>query len=173
MSDSLEFRLLKYILAVAETLNFTRAAQPLFLAQPSLSKQIRDLEIDFRFPLFERSRDGIRLTNAGRIVIAYRPHRQLCPVQRVLRELQKAENARGREAYRRYAHLATRRGEGAPIRPFDAGHASRGARRNRPAVDRCGETAPPRVRAVLHAHVLPRFLLPSRHCRGSHLARTA
>ena len=71
MSDSLEFRLLKYILAVAETLNFTRAAQRLFLAQPSLSKQIRDLEIDIKFPLFERSRDGIRITDAGRIVIAY------------------------------------------------------------------------------------------------------
>ncbi|MBN9616008.1 MAG: hypothetical protein BGO25_10140 [Acidobacteriales bacterium 59-55] len=71
MSDYLEFRLLKYILAVAETLNFTRAAQRLFLAQPSLSKQIRDLEIDIKFPLFERSRDGIRVTNAGRIVIAY------------------------------------------------------------------------------------------------------
>ena len=71
MSDYLEFRLLKYILAVADTLNFTRAAQRLFLAQPSLSKQIRDLEIDIKFPLFERSRDGIRVTNAGRIVIAY------------------------------------------------------------------------------------------------------
>jgi DNA-binding transcriptional LysR family regulator len=71
MSDSLEFRLLKNILAVAETLNFTRAAQRLFLAQPSLSKQIRDLEIDIMFPLFERSRDGIRITDAGRIVIAY------------------------------------------------------------------------------------------------------
>jgi hypothetical protein len=71
MSDSLEFRLLKYILAVAETLNFTRAAQRLFLAQPSLSKQIRDLEIDIKFPLFERGRDGIRITDAGRIVIAY------------------------------------------------------------------------------------------------------
>jgi DNA-binding transcriptional LysR family regulator len=56
MSDSLEFRLLKYILAVAETLNFTRAAQRLFLAQPSLSKQTRDLEIGIKFPLFERSR---------------------------------------------------------------------------------------------------------------------
>jgi DNA-binding transcriptional LysR family regulator len=71
MSDYLEFRLLKYILAVAETLNFTRAAQRLFLAQPSLSKQIRDLEIDIKFPLFERNRDGIRVTNAGRMMIAY------------------------------------------------------------------------------------------------------
>ena len=58
MSDSLEFRLLKYIVAVAETSNFTRAAERLFLAQPSLSKQIRDLEEEIKFPIFDRSRDG-------------------------------------------------------------------------------------------------------------------
>ena len=52
MSDSLEFRILKYIVAVAETSNFTRAAERLFLAQPSLSKQIRDLEEEIKFPIF-------------------------------------------------------------------------------------------------------------------------
>jgi DNA-binding transcriptional LysR family regulator len=52
MSDSLEFRLLKYIVAVAGTSNFTRAAERLFLAQPSLSKQIRDLEEEIRFQAF-------------------------------------------------------------------------------------------------------------------------
>jgi hypothetical protein len=54
MSDSLEFRILKYIVAVAETSNFTRAAERLFLAQPSLSKQIRDLEEEIKFPIFYR-----------------------------------------------------------------------------------------------------------------------
>ena len=44
MSDLVEFRHLKYIVAVAETANFTRAAERLFLAQPSLSKQIKDFE---------------------------------------------------------------------------------------------------------------------------------
>jgi DNA-binding transcriptional LysR family regulator len=71
MSDSLEFRLLKYIVAVAETSNFTRAAERLFLAQPSLSKQIRDLEEEIRFPIFDRSRDGVRITPAGEMVLAY------------------------------------------------------------------------------------------------------
>ena len=71
MSDSLEFRLLKYIVAVAETSNFTRAAERLFLAQPSLSKQIRDLEEEIRFPIFDRSRDGVRVTLAGEMVVAY------------------------------------------------------------------------------------------------------
>jgi DNA-binding transcriptional LysR family regulator len=71
MSDSLEFRLLKYIVAVAETSNFTRAAERLFLAQPSLSRQIRDLEEEIKFPIFDRSRDGVRITPAGEMVLAY------------------------------------------------------------------------------------------------------
>jgi DNA-binding transcriptional LysR family regulator len=71
MSDSLEFRLLKYIVAVAETSNFTRAAERLFLAQPSLSKQIRDLEEEIKFPIFDRSRDGVRITAAGEMVLAF------------------------------------------------------------------------------------------------------
>jgi len=71
MSDSLEFRLLKYIVAVAETCNFTRAAERLFLAQPSLSKQIRDLEEEIQFPLFDRCRDGVRVTLAGEMIVAY------------------------------------------------------------------------------------------------------
>jgi hypothetical protein len=41
MSDIVEFRHLKYIVAVAEMANFKRAAERLFLAQPSLSKQIK------------------------------------------------------------------------------------------------------------------------------------
>jgi DNA-binding transcriptional LysR family regulator len=71
MSDSLTFRLLVYIKAVAETLNFTRAAQRLFLAQPSLSQQIRELESQLKFPIFERGGPGVRLTDAGRLLVAY------------------------------------------------------------------------------------------------------
>jgi DNA-binding transcriptional LysR family regulator len=71
MSDSLTFRLLTYIKAVAETLNFTRAAQRLYLAQPSLSQQIRDLEDQLKVPLFERGGHQIRVTDAGRLLVAY------------------------------------------------------------------------------------------------------
>jgi DNA-binding transcriptional LysR family regulator len=49
MSDSVKFRLHRYIVAVADMSNFTRAAERLFLAQPSLSKQIRDLEDEIKF----------------------------------------------------------------------------------------------------------------------------
>src|ERR1700723_1621386 len=71
MSDLVEFRHLKYIVAVAETANFTRAAERLFLAQPSLSKQIKDLEDEIGFPIFVRNRDGVRITPAGQMIITY------------------------------------------------------------------------------------------------------
>ena len=45
MSEHVEFRDLKYIAAVAEAGNFTRAAEGLYVAQPSLSKQIKDVEV--------------------------------------------------------------------------------------------------------------------------------
>jgi len=71
MSDFLTFRLLTYIKAVSETLNFTRAAQRLYLAQPSLSQQIRDLEDQLKFSIFERGGAGIRVTDAGRLIASY------------------------------------------------------------------------------------------------------
>jgi len=71
MSDVVEFRHLKYIVAVGETANFTRAAERLFLAQPSLSKQVKDLEDEIGFPIFVRNRDGVRITPAGQMIISY------------------------------------------------------------------------------------------------------
>lgn len=71
MSDLLEFRHLKYIVAVAETANFTRAAERLFLAQPSLSKQIKDLEDAIGLRIFVRNRDGTYITPAGQMVVCY------------------------------------------------------------------------------------------------------
>jgi DNA-binding transcriptional LysR family regulator len=71
MSDLVEFRHLKYIVSVAEAANFTRAAERLLLAQPSLSKQIKDLEDEIGFPIFVRNRDGVRITPARQMIIAY------------------------------------------------------------------------------------------------------
>jgi len=71
MSDSLTFRLLRYIKASAETLNFTRAAEQVFVAQSSLSHQIGKLEDNIDVAIFNRLQNGLKLTPAGRIVAAY------------------------------------------------------------------------------------------------------
>ena len=71
MFDLVEFRHLKYIGAIAETGNFTRAAERLFLAQPSLSKQIKDLEDGIGIQIFVRNHDGVRITAAGQMIVSY------------------------------------------------------------------------------------------------------
>ncbi|MFD8612310.1 LysR family transcriptional regulator [Streptomyces sp. NPDC059631] len=62
----IDTRLLRYFNAVAEEGNLTRAAQRLFIAQPSLTKQIKQLESNLGLELFVRSRAGMELTPAGR-----------------------------------------------------------------------------------------------------------
>ncbi|WP_131785665.1 LysR family transcriptional regulator [Protofrankia symbiont of Coriaria ruscifolia] len=64
---------LRYFVAVAEELHFTRAAERLFISQPALSKQIRTLERQLGAPLFERDRQGVRLTPVGAALL---PHAQ-------------------------------------------------------------------------------------------------
>jgi DNA-binding transcriptional LysR family regulator len=64
---AVELRHLRYFVAVAEMGNVSRAAtQRLHVAQPSLSRQLRDLEEAVGVPLLERTPRGVRLTDAGR-----------------------------------------------------------------------------------------------------------
>jgi DNA-binding transcriptional LysR family regulator len=57
-----------YFLAVAETLNFRAAARKLGIAQPALSRSIRQLEQHFGFALFERSTRHVAMTEAGQVL---------------------------------------------------------------------------------------------------------
>jgi DNA-binding transcriptional LysR family regulator len=69
MNQEIEFRHLRYFLAVSETLHFGRAAAKLGMAQPPLSQQIRKLERHLGYPLFDRTTRGVRLTRVGQFFL--------------------------------------------------------------------------------------------------------
>lgn len=62
----MEIRQLRYFIAVADTLNFSRAASSVYLSQSALSRQIADLEQEVGVPLFHRSTRQVELTEAGK-----------------------------------------------------------------------------------------------------------
>jgi DNA-binding transcriptional LysR family regulator len=65
----LDLRKVRYFVAVAEHLNFGRAAQELHIGQPVLSRQIRALEQELKVRLFERDKRATRLTPAGEALL--------------------------------------------------------------------------------------------------------
>lgn len=64
-------RHVRYLTAVAEHGNFTRAAEALFISQPTLSQQIRQLEKSLQVQLLDRSGRTVRLTDAGEAYLHY------------------------------------------------------------------------------------------------------
>ncbi len=67
--DCMQFQQLQYFVAVAETRHFTRAADLVHVAQPSLSQQIKALERELGADLFLRARGNITLTDAGEALL--------------------------------------------------------------------------------------------------------
>ena len=61
----MDTRVSRYFLKVAETNNITRAAEQLHVTQPTLSRQIMDLEEESGVPLFDRQRRQMHLNPAG------------------------------------------------------------------------------------------------------------
>ena len=85
----MEFRQLRYFVAVAEELHFRRAAEHLHVAQPAVSEQVRKLEVDLGVQLFERTHRSVSLTDAGVALLE--------EARRVLRQTEVARQA-AREA---------------------------------------------------------------------------
>jgi LysR family transcriptional regulator, benzoate and cis,cis-muconate-responsive activator of ben and cat genes len=81
----MELRHLRYFVAVAEEQNVTRAAARLNVSQPPLSRQIRDLEDELGFALFEHRAKSVKLTEAG--------HFFLNKVRHILKETEDAVRA--------------------------------------------------------------------------------
>lgn len=81
----MELRHVRYLLAVADHANFTRAAESLHISQPTLSQQIKQLERGLGVPLLDRTGRSVRLTDAG---LVFAEH-----ARAALRELDTGERA--------------------------------------------------------------------------------
>jgi DNA-binding transcriptional LysR family regulator len=116
-----ELRHLRYFIAVAEELNFSRAAQRMHMAQPPLSAAIRQLERDLGVDLFVRTTREVKLTDAGNAFLAG-ARRTLADAQRAAEDAKRA--AAGELGHLRIAYSWSTRFETLPAlgRAFRASH---------------------------------------------------
>lgn len=102
----MELRHLRYFLAVAKHLNFTKAAESLHIAQPPLSRQIKELEDEIGVLLFERSGRRTSLTSAG-VVFAERARQILIATNSAVVDSNRAARGEvGRIAIGFFEHIA-------------------------------------------------------------------
>ncbi|MFI0737482.1 transcriptional regulator CynR [Streptomyces sp. NPDC021100] len=97
---ALELRHLRYLLAVAEHRNFTRAAEDLHISQPTLSQQVKQLERTVGAQLLDRTGRAVRLTDAGEVYVrhARRALRDLAAAERAVRDVRDLSEGRLRLA---------------------------------------------------------------------------
>src|SRR5262245_1856275 len=98
----MELRRLRYFIAAAEEVHFRRAARRLHISEPALGFQIRQLEREIGFELFQRLHQRVRLTAAGKQL--------LIDARRVMDDVEKAVSqagavARGEAGFLRVGHL--------------------------------------------------------------------
>lgn len=97
-AGDMELRHLRYFVAVAEELNYRRAAERLRVAQPALSSQIKDLEGEIGVRLLDRNTAGVRLTAAGAVFLAETRRTLAQAAQAVAAAQEVAQGRRGRLA---------------------------------------------------------------------------
>lgn len=85
----MELRQLQYFLAVAEVLSFSQAARQLNMAQPPLTRRIRQLEQELGVQLFDRNSRRVELTNVDRVFVE-EAHRVLEQVEQSIEVTQRA-----------------------------------------------------------------------------------
>ena len=131
---TVELRHLRYFLAVAEELHFSRAAERLQIAQPALSQQIRKLETEIGVALFHRTKRTVELSAAGQAMV--RPARQaLAEAAAAVEAAQRA--ARGETGHLRIGFIESAAMTFVPeaVRRFSADHPDVGLSLSELAVD--------------------------------------
>lgn len=140
----MDLRQIRYFTAVAETLNFTQAAQRLNITQPPLTRQIQALEQQLGVRLFDRLARGVQLTAAGHTLLAEARHLKTLVDQSVLRAQHAAQGELGR---------------------LDVGYFGTSALQALPRVLAAYRAAHPAVEVVLHPGQTPSQLLALRQGR--------